>query len=114
MNLDNLVSQLKAERDRFTRAIAALEHISSSDLHRSLRVGAPSLTKRGRRRMSAAARRRISLAQKARWARQSGQRTGSNANKPKRRSRMTAAGRKKLSQIMKARWAAKKKVSKTK
>jgi hypothetical protein len=48
--------------------------------------------------MSAAARRKISLAQKARWAKQNGQ-----APKPKRT--MSAAGRKRIAAAQQARWA---------
>jgi hypothetical protein len=50
----------------------------------------------GTRRMSAAARRRISLAQKARWAKQ-------RAPKPKRA--ISAAGRRRIAAAQRARWA---------
>lgn len=59
MNLADILFQLRAERDRLTEAIAALEG------GRAQRV-----PRRKRRRMSAAARKRISDAQKARWAKQ--------------------------------------------
>jgi len=58
--------------------------------------------KRGRRRMSASARRKIGLAQKARWARQKGIEVTAPA--PKKR-RMSAAGRARISAAAKARWA---------
>jgi hypothetical protein len=54
------------------------------------------LKQRGNRRgMSAAARRKISLAQKARWAKQ----------KAKPRRAMSAAGRKRIAAAQRARWA---------
>jgi hypothetical protein len=62
----------------------------------------------GKRRMSAAARRRISLAQKARWAKRRGSKTTAT-KKRRRKSGLTPAGRRKLSQMMKARWEAKRK-----
>ena len=64
MNIDSILSALKAERYRLDQAIAALEGASGP------RRGRPPLSATGRRRrhMSAAARRRISQAMKARWA----------------------------------------------
>lgn len=56
----------------------------------------------GTRTMSGAARRRISLAQKARWAKQ-------RAAKPKRT--ISAAGRKRIAAAQKARWAKVKKAA---
>ena len=71
---------------------------------------------RGRRRMSADARRRISEAQKARWAKQRGDgQTQAAAEAPKRGTakrtrrggarKMSAAARKRISDAQKARWA---------
>jgi hypothetical protein len=73
--------------------------------------------RRGRRRMSREARRRISDAQKARWAKQRGEQQvaetstatkPARANKASRRSgarKMSAAARKRISEAQKARWA---------
>jgi hypothetical protein len=58
-------------------------------------------SKPGRRTMSAAARRKIAAAQRARWARVKGT---EEAPKPKKR-RMSAAGRAAISAATKARWA---------
>jgi hypothetical protein len=58
--------------------------------------------KRARRKMSAAARRKIGLAQKARWAKRKGIET---ASAPVKRRRMSAAGRARISAAAKARWA---------
>jgi hypothetical protein len=55
-DLGVIVAQLKKERDKLDRAIAALSGIGGS------RGG------RGRRKLSAAARERIAAAQRARWA----------------------------------------------
>jgi hypothetical protein len=63
-------------------------------------VGEPE--KRGRRRMSASARRKIGLAQKARWAKRKGAAT---ATAPVKRRRMSVAGRARIAIAAKARWA---------
>jgi hypothetical protein len=96
-NLSGVVQQLKkahaeaqGEVKRLGAALAALG---------SLTGGSPA---RQRRTLSATARRKISLAQKARWAK-----WGSNAQKgttrPKRT--MSAAARKKIAAAQRARWA---------
>lgn len=105
MNIQNLVSDLKAERNRLDQAIAALEGGRSSN-----RRGRPpklaSTTGRPRRHMSAAARKRISAAMKQRWAKWKGRSAPKKAKS--HHPPMSAAAKKKLSALMKARWAAKK------
>ena len=66
MNLAGIVADLKSERDRLERAIAALAGavLPATNSHGSARAK----TKVSRRRMSAAARKRISIAMKKRWA----------------------------------------------
>jgi hypothetical protein len=59
-------------------------------------------TRRGPRRMSAAARRKISLAQKARWASQKGIVI---SPPPLKKRRMSAAGRARIAAAARARWA---------
>jgi hypothetical protein len=62
--------------------------------------------------MSAAARARISAAQKARWAKQKGKSSPkSAAKKSTARHSLSPEARKKLSTLMKARWAARKKAA---
>ena len=61
MNLASIVSQLKQERDRLDNAIEALEGIGN---HRSARGSSAS----PKRKISAAALKRIRAAQKRRWA----------------------------------------------
>jgi len=73
MDLKSIVVQLKSERDRIDEAIAALESVKTPTGRATKTVG--TRRGRGRRRMSAEARRRISEAQKKRWA---GQRKARN------------------------------------
>lgn len=86
-----VVQQLKKEREhtqkqlqRIDEALAALGSVSSN----------------GTRTMSAAGRRKISLAQKARWAKH---KAAGHAPKPKRT--ISAAGRKRIAAAQRARWA---------
>ena len=88
-HLNEVVQQLKREREhtqkqlqRIDEALAALGS-SSNGMSRT---------------MSAAGRRRISLAQKARWAKARG-----HAPKPKRT--ISAAGRRRIAAAQRARWA---------
>jgi hypothetical protein len=88
-NLSGVVRHLKKELERaqkevrrFGAALAAL--------------GSPNSN--GRRTLSAAARRKISLAQKTRWAQQK------SSSQPKRT--MSATARRKIAAAQRARWAA--------
>ncbi len=67
MNVDRLVAELRGERERIDRAIAALEAISP-DGARPARQLKRRAQVRGRRRMSTAARKKLSALLKARWA----------------------------------------------
>jgi hypothetical protein len=70
MNLGQIVSELKKERDDLNRAIAALEGIGGKQHQVSKLSGKPStakISKKGRGRISAAGRKRISEAMKKRW-----------------------------------------------
>ena len=89
-NLSVVVRQLRTERERaqrevqrFDAALAALGGVSSNG------------SNRGRHSLSVSARRKISLAQKERWAKQ----------KAKPRRIMSAAGRKRIAAAQRARWA---------
>jgi hypothetical protein len=71
MDIQNILSNLKMERERLDRAITALEGIGSAGPRRRGRpVGSVSKSAAGRprRHMSAAARKRISEMMKQRWA----------------------------------------------
>ena len=83
MLIEKIAKEIRAEIDRLHAALVALTGNSTKP--------------RGRRKwtMSAAARKKISLAQKARWAKR--------AARPKHR--MSAAARKKIAAAMRARWA---------
>ena len=90
--ISGVVQQMKKERERAQRlvqridgALAALGSVSSNGASRKI---------------SAAGRRRISLAQKARWAKQKAK---VHAPKPKRT--ISAAGRKRIAAAQRARWA---------
>ena len=64
-NLTAILKELEAERNRLDKAITALAGITSAS--RTTRTAAKTL-RRGRRRMSAAGRKRLSQLLKARWA----------------------------------------------
>ncbi len=103
MDTTSILADLRAERDRINQAISALETFGGS-------ATASKSKKTGRRHMSAAARRKISEAQKKRWAKQKGNSPAAKQAAPKRKKGgISAAGRKRISEMMKKRWAAKKK-----
>lgn len=97
--MSGVIQQLKKERvrleDQLRRVAAALTAFTGVYTNGS---------KKGT--MSAAARQKISLAQKARWAKQ---RDASPAPKPKRT--ISAAGRRRIAAAQRARWAKVKKAA---
>ncbi len=106
MDLEKIVAELKTERDRIGRAVAALLDEAKSAVSSATRkIVAP--TRRGKG-LTAAGRRRLSEAMKRRWAERRTKGTGPKASAPKRRGGLTPAGRKKLSEAMKRRWAERK------
>ena len=68
MDLRSIVEQLKSERDRIDEAITALEGVKTQTGRATKTAGKRRIGRK--RRLSAEARRRISEAQKKRWARQ--------------------------------------------
>ncbi|MGO9606531.1 MAG: hypothetical protein ACLQAT_24595 [Candidatus Binataceae bacterium] len=70
MNIDNILAELKKERDKFDRAIAALEGIGGSVLRKpDARNGRRKLAKKQKRGgITPAGRKRLSEAMKKRWA----------------------------------------------
>jgi len=71
MNIQNILADLKRERDRISTAIAALEGVGTGPRRRGRPAGSGSAAsgrRPRRRRMSAAARKRISEMMKQRWA----------------------------------------------
>ena len=112
MDIQSLILELRAERNRLDQAISALEGLTSSAPRRGRPPKAASAGGK-RRTMSAAARKRISAAMKQRWAKWKGKSAPKQAKAASKKSTvrrpMSAAAKKKLSELMKARWAAKKK-----
>ena len=71
MDIQNILADLKRERENLDRAIAALEGLGTQTRRRGRPAGshqAPAAPKRKRRHMSAASRKRISEMMKQRWA----------------------------------------------
>jgi hypothetical protein len=105
MDFAQLIADLRSERDRVQQAIDALEALAGT----GTAVGTTPKASRpasGPRRMSVAARRRISEAAKKRWANVKGRKAAPTRG-------MSAAARKRLSALAKARWAKRKKEGKT-
>ncbi len=92
--LASIVSELREER---TNLVNKLRHVEAA-LSVLGKLNSGSSYKKPRRTLSASARKRISLAQKARWAKAKG-----HAPKPKRT--ISAAGRRKIAAAQRARWA---------
>jgi hypothetical protein len=93
--LASIVSELRAER---TNLVNQLKRVDAA-LPVLGKLNGGSYTK-PRRTLSASARRRISLAQKARWAKQ---KTSGQSARPKRT--ISAAGRRRIAAAQRARWA---------
>jgi hypothetical protein len=102
--LSRIVNQLQTQRKQVQSELARLDAAIGAlrGLHNSNGSGTRIVASR-RRTMSAAGRKAIGLAQKARWAKRAvkGQ---TAATKPKRT--MSSAARRKIAAAQKARWAA--------
>ncbi len=102
-NLENALKQIREEHKHAQLRVESLDEVIQ-DL-----VGLHSLapSRNGARRsrtLSASARRRISLAQKARWASMRARNVVSIASKQGKRT-MSAAGRRRIAAAQRARWA---------
>ena len=95
--LASLVSELRAER---TNLVDRLRHVDAALSVLSKLGGGSSHTKPGHT-VSASARKRMSLAQKARWAK----RTNIQAATARPKRTISAAGRKRIAAAQRARWA---------
>ncbi len=95
-NLSGLVQQLKKERERAQNQVECIDAalVALGSLNRRPR--------KQRRTLSASARRKISLAQKARWAKRASNGQAGTA-RPKRT--MSASARRKIAVAQRARWA---------
>ena len=90
-SISALIQQLKREHQHLQQQLQRIDEA----------LGALGSSSNGSSRtMSAAGRRRISLAQKARWAKQK-----ANGNAPKPKRTISAAGRRRIAAAQRARWA---------
>ena len=100
-NLSGIVQALKDERDRVEKQLSALNAALTAFVGVYGDKTSAISTAKLKHRVSAAARRKMSLAQKARWAK-----SASNVQpiaKPKRV--MSASARRKIAAAQRARWA---------
>ena len=110
MDLENILDELRRERDRIGEAIAALMGTATRAVGRKpgRPVGRPpgsGSAKRGKG-LTPAGRKRLSEMMKRRWAeRRAKGGVGRPAGPTKRGKGLTPAGRKRLSEMMKRRWA---------
>ncbi len=97
--LDNIVVELRSERTNLTNQLRHVDAALSvlGKLHGKMELSYGDGRPKTVSRLSAAARRRISIAQKARWAKVRGSTSGEG--------QMSAAARRKISIAQKARWA---------
>jgi hypothetical protein len=105
--LDSAIKQLHSRRSEIVKQIKTLE-AEGKKLGHAIKVLAKlsgktaiAMVKVERKKMSAAGRRAIAAAQKARWAKISGK----TAAKPAKKRTMSAAARKRIAAFQKARWA---------
>ena len=68
MDLDRIVSELKSERDRISRAISLLENESTKIVRKTAAPSTMAASKKRRGGLTPAGRRRLSEAMKKRWA----------------------------------------------
>src|SRR6476659_5542893 len=104
---DNVLQQLRSEHKQAQAAVGKLEQaISAIEGLDGNRAGTMFNGTRGKKTMSAAARRRIAQAQRARWAKFKKQSPAANARKSTSGSRrISAAGRNRIAAAARARWA---------
>lgn len=93
-NLSSVINQLHQERNRLS---AQLQHVTNA----ISALNGVSNNRTGGRTVSAAGRARIAAAQRARWAKQRGQKVVSIATK----RTMSPVARKRIAAAQKARWA---------
>src|SRR4051812_10754129 len=99
------IAGFEAQRSQIDSQIAELR--SMLDGRRTTEPTAPSETAKPHKKFSAAVRKKMALAQQARYAklRQDSEQPSPKAAKPRKR-KMSAAGRKAISEATKRRWAA--------
>lgn len=99
--LASIVGELRTER---ANLVNQLRHVDAALSVLGKLNGGSSYTA-PRSRVSAAARRKMSLAQKARWAKRAASSNGAAASVGKVRRVMSAAARRKIAAAQRARWA---------
>src|SRR5207253_10802641 len=95
--LEAIVGQLRVER---TNLVTQLRHVDAALSVLGKLNGGRAYTK-PRRSLSASARKQISLAQKARWAKRS---SNTQPHKARRKRTMSIAARRKIADAQRARW----------
>jgi hypothetical protein len=95
-NLSGIVQQLKKERDRVEKQLSGLNAAISAFMG----VYGGKTKSTGKRKLSASGRKRISDAQKARWAKQQ-----SGVQPAKTKRTISAAARRRMAAAQRARWA---------
>jgi len=115
-NLTNALQELREQRkqaqlhmEKLDQAISVIESLNGS--------GTTQTTSQPKRIISAASRRKMALAQKARWAKiKKGSKPGAGAAKPSSsasvKRTISAAGRRRIAAFQRARWAKLKAASK--
>jgi len=68
LDIREIISELESERDRITQAIMALQQVRKPHAVAGHNSSSTANRRRGRRHLSAAAKKRISEAAKKRWA----------------------------------------------
>jgi len=108
MDTRTILADLKAELTRLNQAIAALESLDATATATTpAAIAAPK--RGGRRRMSAAGRKRLSEAATARWAARHKAAAKLATKATSGRRTMSPAARKKIAEAQRKQWAAQKK-----
>jgi hypothetical protein len=115
MDINPILTDLKAERNRIDQAIAALESLdgTATAASRATAVVAKATPKLAKKRgLTPAGRRRLSAMMKARWAARRKPAAKPATKATPARHTMSPAARKRISAMMKKRWAERRKAKK--
>ncbi len=107
MDVNNILAELRAERDRIDQAISALQAVSSTGRQRVARGTRAAASRRSHGRISTAARRKLSRLLKQRWAqgKMKPRPKVEHTKAPKAVRRMSQAARNRIAAAQRARWA---------
>jgi hypothetical protein len=111
--LNGIIKQLERQQRAIERAVAALRDVEETPAP-ALEASAPGASTGTRKKFSAASRRKMALAQKARWAAKKAAANAPVTSPQKaapRKVLITPEGRKRLAEAMKRRWAVKRAAS---